>query len=271
MRWPLKKSLGGKSILTITLALAAMVALPERGGAAAQREVLGQLHPAPPDYVYRTGQAMPDGPERETIWDYLSFLALPQEKKDRPDFPVEEATELKMRVRELCRQILENAPEGVADEYAVLVSSFVNLNHLYLTSSLGRYIGEQMIGELQGAGVEVADVRKASNLMIREGYGEYAMSRDMNELSYVHAAHATLVGTYTRAGGQLLINARLLRNSDGVVLSHANLVLRLDPVTEALLADESMPPRAGTLVSVRAFPEKGSPASTSGKGAEEGK
>ena len=159
---------------------------------------------------------------------------------------------MRARTRELVRQLLQNSADGIAEEYVLTVNSFVNLNSLYKTSSLGRYLSEQMIGELQAAGVEVIDVRKTNSLMIRESFGEYGLSRDMHELRNNHDSQAMVVGTYTYANGQILLNARVLRNADGKVISHANSAFALDSLTGQLLKDEAAPPRRGGMVKIEA-------------------
>lgn len=205
----------------------------------------------PMDYQYRTARAV-EPPAEKTLWDYLSFFAIKLPQEPGHEFPAAEAEELRARTRELVRQLLQNANDGLADDYVLTVNSFVNLNSLYKTSSLGRYLGEQMIGELQAAGIGVIDVRKANSLMIRESYGEYGLSRDMNELRRSHDSQAMVVGTYTYADGQILLNARVLRNSDGMVISHANTAFALDALTGQLLKDEAMPPRHGGMVKIEA-------------------
>lgn len=201
------------------------------------------------DYQYRTARVA-EPPAEKTLWDHLSFFAIPSEPGH--EFPAAEAEELRARTRELVYQLLQNAHEGLAEEYVLTVNTFVNLNSLYRTSSLGRYLGEQMIGELQAAGVGVIDVRKSNGLMIREQFGEYGLSRDINELSSVHGSQAMVVGTYTYANGQILLNARVLRNADGMVISHANIAFALDDLTGQMLKDEAMPPRRGGIVKIEA-------------------
>lgn len=203
------------------------------------------------DYQYRTARVL-EPPAEKNFWDYLSFFARKPAKDPVQEFPTAEAEELRARTRELVRQLLQNSAHGIAEEYVLTVNSFVNLNSLYKTSSLGRYLGEQMIGELQAAGVNVIDVRKSNSLMIRESFGEYGLSRDMNELRSNHGSQAMVVGTYTYANGQILLNARVLRNTDGMVISHANSAFALDSLTEQLLRDEAAPPRPGGMVKVEA-------------------
>jgi len=204
-----------------------------------------------PDYQYRTTRVA-EPPEEKRLWDYLAFFAFRTDQETGHEFPAAEAEELRARARELVKQLVANAQEGFAGGYVLTVNSFVNLENLYKTSSLGRYLGEQMIGELQAAGVEVIDVRKAKGLMIHQNLGEYGLSRDMNELNPAFASQAMVVGTYSYGNGQVLLNARVLRNSDGMVISHASLAFALDGLTGQMLKDEAAPPRRGGLISVEA-------------------
>lgn len=219
-----------------------------------QRDSFNYPHPLPPDYVYRTDRVFspPTGNGLGAFFDG-------SDKKQAP--PPGAAGQpagggrLAQQIHLLSRQLLGNAKEQIADNYAVMVSTFVNLNRLYSTSSLGRYISEQLISELQFAGIDVIEVRQSPGIMISQGSGEYSLSRDMDELSFVQPVQATVVGTYTVAGGEVFINARVLRNTDRMVLSAANLVVGVDHVIQRLLADETMPPMPGKPVQVRAFNE----------------
>ncbi|MGV1099929.1 FlgO family outer membrane protein [Thiovibrio sp. JS02] len=208
-------------------------------------------HALPPDYVFRTARVFSP---------HNLALPLPGGGKGAggagalPD----QGAALKTAITQLGKALLVNAREDVVDEYVVAVSTFVNLDNLYATSSLGRYLGEQFIGELQQAGVEVVEVRKTPGMMISEHHGEYGLSRDMDELGFVQSAQAMVVGTYTVTEQEVLVNVRLLRNEDNMVLSTANAVLPLGSLTAGMLANESMPAVAiGTSrVTVRQFPEK---------------
>ena len=200
-------------------------------------------HPVPPDYVYRTGR----------IFSPKSWLTT-FDKQEKEAIPVDKGAKLVFKVKELASQLLGNAGDEYGDDFVLTVTTFVNLNNLYQTSAFGRYFSEQLISELQLAGVRVIDIRKSPGLMISESYGEYGMSRDMDELSYIHSSQAMLVGTYTFVEGEIFINARILRNPDGMVVSSASLVFGLDSLSEGLLADEGMPVRTAAPVSVRAFP-----------------
>ncbi|MEW6595602.1 MAG: FlgO family outer membrane protein [Thermodesulfobacteriota bacterium] len=204
-------------------------------------------HEIPADYVYRTGRVF--SPQN------MGSGLLPSLAGGN-GMPVASNAALATAVHELAQKLLATSREEIADEYTVAVSTFVNLNNLYATSALGRYVGEQMIGELQNSGVEVVDVRKTPGIMVSKHHGEYAMSRDMKELAYIQNAQAMLAGTYAVAEGRVYLNARLLRNEDNMVLAAATLELPLDAVVAGMLADEAMPVGRPAPVAVRAFGKK---------------
>lgn len=206
-----------------------------------------------PDYVYRK-ERLPS-PTDDGFLSSVSDLFNGAEEQPPPPLPAELATELKLKVRELSRQLLEQTVDPFDDDYRVIVSTFVDLNRLYRTSGLGRVIGEQLIGELQRAGIDVVEVRLSPSLQIEQGYGEYSLSRDMLQLSYAHDAQAVVAGTYIIRDGQVMVNARMLNQGDGLVLASAGVVFEENDFVRALVKDEGMPPREGKSVRFRDFGE----------------
>lgn len=209
-------------------------------------------HAIPPDYVFRTARVF--SPQNMS----QSFLPGFGQAGDQPTSSAGQGAALQAKVNQLGKALIANASEVLADEYVVAVSTFVSLDNLYATSSLGRFLGEQMLSSLQQAGLEVIEVRKTPGMMVSPYHGEYALSRSMDEISLVQEAQAVVVGTYAVAGQELFVNARLLRNADNRVLSSASMVLPIDGMTANLLANESMPASTRTaLVTIRQFPEEG--------------
>lgn len=208
-------------------------------------------HQVPGDYVYRTPRVFDGqrGGDFTFSWDWLSA-------GDKKIMPAETGTQLKLRVRELTAQLLAGSKEAIPGELRLTVASFVNLDQVYETSALGRYLGEQMLHELQRVGVDVVDVRMMPAMQVSKGHGEYALSRDMAELNYAHHADAVVAGTYSVADGQIFVNARLLENGSGLLLASASIVFEVDGVSAAMLKDASQPQLAPSHeVRVEDFPD----------------
>jgi TolB-like protein len=211
-----------------------------------------QSVPGTAGYSYRSE---PEKVEKERI-DWLGGLQsffTRRKAEGKPEVPAEMAMELKLRIRQLSHQLIDNVSENWLDESVLIVTTFVNLNDLYETSALGRLMSEQLIGELQRAGAEIIDARIATSLQISKGFGEYALSRDMSQLSYIHGAQTVVVGTYSVAAEEIVVNARLLQQEDGSVLSSASIVFPTDNLTSALLREPGKPVSEGSMVPVRSF------------------
>jgi len=125
----------------------------------------------------------------------------------------------------------------------ILVTSFVDLKRLYRTSSFGRYLGEQIMGEMQRHGYRVMEIRKSRQVMIADRFGEYGLSRDPGAINTEIAAGAMLTGTYTPAGASVVVNARIVDNRTGEVLASSTRVFSATPVLRAMLADAATPGR----------------------------
>lgn len=208
-------------------------------------------HALRPDYVFRTARVF--SPRNMSS----STSSGSGQTGGQPPYGAGQGAALQAKINELGKALMANAGEVVADEYVVAVSTFVTLDNLYATSSLGRFLGEQLLSALQQSGLEVIEVRKTPGLMVSPYHGEYALSRSMDEIGLVQTAQAVVVGTYTVAGQEIFVNARLLRNEDNRVLSSASLILPIDAMTANLLANESMPASTRTSpVAIRQFPEK---------------
>lgn len=235
------------------LYLSALLSLVSVGGAFSgtlnKEYSLDYPHGVTHDYVYRTPRVyQPDG--KESSWFKFWGGA---DNTGKTLIPAEEGTELSLRVRELVAELIATSKEPIAGELQVAVATFVNLDQLYETSALGRYLSEQMIHELQRTGVDVLEVRMMPSMKISEENGEYILSRDMGELSYVHGVDAVVAGTYVVGDGQIFLNGRLLGVENGKVLASAATVFEADGVSNALLQRASRPLASPAAVGIQSY------------------
>ncbi len=157
--------------------------------------------------------------------------------------PVNEAANLHDQLKELAAGLfgsLHDAdPENGDLAGGLIVCSFVDLKKLSRTSSLGRYVAEQLMGELQQHGYTVVELRKGTSVLVQEKRGEFGLSRDPAQLRPDAAAAAMLTGTYTVTGEQVIINARIMDNRTAVLLASASAVIPKNKVASLLLADST--------------------------------
>jgi len=99
------------------------------------------------------------------------------------------------------------------------VTTFVNLDDLYHTSSFGRMVSEQLMSELTMRGFDVVELRHSDALHFMETTGELALSRDVGQVRKERQLGGVIVGTYLASPERVYVNARLIDPSTSVVLS----------------------------------------------------
>lgn len=99
------------------------------------------------------------------------------------------------------------------------VTTFVNVDDLYSTSTFGRMYAEQVMSELSMRGFDVVELRHADALQFMSGRGEFALSRDVSSVRRSRDLGGVIVGTYVISPERVYVNARLLDPSTSMVLS----------------------------------------------------
>ncbi len=154
---------------------------------------------------------------------------------------LDEASFFNTQIHEMALQLLKNFRGEAGPNGPIAVTTFVDLNNLYKTSPFGRYIAEQLMGELQRAGFSVVEIRKTESLMLKPKFGEYGLSRDIQEIARSSSASYVLTGTYITRGRFVLINARLVSNENNLIASSGLKILRRDPFIEKMLWPSTSP------------------------------
>lgn len=115
---------------------------------------------------------------------------------------------------------------GQIDEYynglnpgPIGVTTFVNLDDLYATSSFGRVYAEQVMSELSMRGYEVVELRHSDALQFLNSTGEFALSREIASVRRERDLGGLIVGTYVVSPVRVYVNARLIDPATSVVVS----------------------------------------------------
>jgi len=106
---------------------------------------------------------------------------------------------------------------------AILVASFVNINNLQESSTLGRMLAEHVASRLSQRGYKVIDMRLIVDpVFMEEGEGAFLLSRNLREVCENHNASAVVVGTYGEALYGTYISVRMIRPGDSTIISSAD-------------------------------------------------
>lgn len=99
------------------------------------------------------------------------------------------------------------------------VTTLVNLDDLYTTSTFGRVYSEQLISELAMRGYDVVELRHADALQFMASDGEFMLSRDVRSVKRQRDLGGVVVGTYIASPDRVYVNARLIDPASSMVLS----------------------------------------------------
>ena len=99
------------------------------------------------------------------------------------------------------------------------VTTFVNLDDLYATSSFGRMLSEQVMSELTMRGYDVIELRHMDALQFLSNEGEFALSRENGFVRKERELGGIVVGTYVASPERVYLNARLLDPTTSKVLT----------------------------------------------------
>lgn len=124
--------------------------------------------------------------------------------------------------------LVSNAKAAIANTDTILVASFVDINNLQESSTLGRMLAEHVASRLSQRGYKVMDMRlRTESVFMQEGRGEFLLSRDLREVSKSHNASAVVVGTYGEALYGIYVSVRIINPADSSIISSCDYGLAL--------------------------------------------
>lgn len=124
------------------------------------------------------------------------------------------------------------------------VTTFVNIDDLYSTSTFGRMVAEQVMSELTMKGYDVVELRHSDALQFLNPGGEFALSRDIATVRRERELGGVVVGTYVVSPVRVYLNARLVDPSSSLVLSAGSVEMSKTGEIARMLRNGSVP---GTL------------------------
>ncbi|MBT5265937.1 MAG: hypothetical protein HOL85_13970 [Rhodospirillaceae bacterium] len=117
----------------------------------------------------------------------------------------------------------------------VLVATLVDVADMRQSTDLGRMISEQVSSRLTQLGYHTKEMKFRGSFLVRQGGGEFVLSRALRDISREQDAQAVVAGVYAVAREAVYITLRVVRASDSAVLASYDYALPLGPDTAALL------------------------------------
>jgi len=148
---------------------------------------------------------------------------------------------LEATIASLSTQMMKN--NKMKTNKAVLITSFVRLDDLKKTSEFGRVLSESLINELSNRGFNIVEFRGQVSVSINE-QGEYYITRDISKLKNTIASTYVVVGTYSRQYGRVMLNARVIDNASGQIISSSRSTYEHGLRNDCRIFKDCKPPRA---------------------------
>jgi TolB-like protein len=123
----------------------------------------------------------------------------------------------------------------------IAVTTFVNIDDLYQSSTFGRILAEQLISELAMRGYNVIEVRQSDSMQITVNGGEFSLSRETATLRDKRDLSAIVVGTYAVSPVRVYINARIIDPVNSLVVSVGSVEMSKSDEIDRLLRANSVP------------------------------
>jgi TolB-like protein len=118
----------------------------------------------------------------------------------------------------------------------ILVASFVNIDNLEQSSTLGRIISEQVASRLAQQGFKIIETKlRQGSIFVQKGKGEFLLSRDLLNLVSNQGARAVLVGTYAVSEYFVFVSSRVVRTEDSSVIAGYDYEIPQDKTTRSML------------------------------------
>ena len=132
----------------------------------------------------------------------------------------------------------------------VLITSFVKLDEFKKTTEFGRVISESLINELSNRGFNIIEFRGQMAVSINEE-GEYFISRKPYEIKGSIPNTYVVVGTYSRQAGRIMLNARVIDNITGKIITSARSTYAHGVANDCMMFRDCAPARTINIVKER--------------------
>ena len=171
------------------------------------------------------------------------YLKLAAEEQD-----ITNQTTLESTITSLATQMMRN--KKIDTNKPILITSFVRLDEFKKTTEFGRVVSESLINELSNRGFNITEFRGQMAVSINDE-GEYFISRKPHELKNKIPNTYVVVGTYSRQSGKTMLNARVIDNITGKVITSARATYVHNVKEDCIIFKDCAPARTINIVKER--------------------
>ncbi|TLP38590.1 FlgO family outer membrane protein [Arcobacter arenosus] len=147
---------------------------------------------------------------------------------------------LEATINSLATQMMRN--QKMSTSKPVLITSFVRLDNFKKTTEFGRIVSESLINEMSNRGFNIIEYRGQMAVSVNER-GEYFITRNPHKLKDKVPNTYVVVGTYSRQYGKVMLNARVMDNITGRIITSARATYNHNMKNDCLIFKDCQPAR----------------------------
>ena len=155
---------------------------------------------------------------------------------------------LEATIASLATQMMQN--KKMRTNKPVIITSFVRLDQFKKTTEFGRIVSESLINELSNRGFNIIEFRGQMAVSVNE-QGEYFITRKTQRLKGKIPNTYVVVGTYSRQYGKVMLNARVIDNITGKIITSSRATYNHGRMNDCILFKDCRPARTINIVKER--------------------
>lgn len=185
--------------------------------------------------------------DKEVNTEYQKVQTTKQHLKIAEDMQQNVTTQkdLESTIASLATQMMQN--QKMTTNKPVLITSFVRLDELKKTTEFGRIVSESLINELSNRGFNVIEYRGQMAVSVND-QGEYFITRKPHQLKDKIPSTYVVVGTYSRQLGKIMLNARVIDNITGKIITSARSTYEHGYTSDCIIFKDCKPARTINIV-----------------------
>lgn len=180
--------------------------------------------------------------DKKVIEEYNKVQTTKQHMDVAADMQANVTTQktLESTIASLATQMMQN--QKMDTRKPVLITSFVRLDQFKKTTEFGRIVSESLINELSNRGFNIIEYRGQMAVSVNDD-GEYFITRKPHKLKDRIPNTYVVVGTYSRQLSKIMLNARVIDNITGKIITSARSTYEHGYVNDCLIFKDCKPAR----------------------------
>jgi TolB-like protein len=147
---------------------------------------------------------------------------------------------LESTISSLAAQMMNNKKMNTTKP--VIITSFVRLDSFKKTTEFGRVVSESLIDELSNRGFNIIEFRGQLAVSVNDE-GEYFISRKTQKIKGKIPNTYVVVGTYSRLYEKIMLNARVIDNVTGKIITSARATYFHGKKNDCIMFNDCKPSR----------------------------